>query len=40
MNEFLIIKNMKKFIMSLDNIIINYPRKENVIKDSGFRSSF
>lgn len=33
MNEFLIVKNMKQFIMSLDNIIINYPRKENVIKD-------
>ena len=33
MNDFLIVKNMKQFIMSLDNIIINYPRKENVIKD-------
>ena len=31
MNDFLIVKNMKQFIMSLDDIIVNYPRKENVI---------
>lgn len=30
---------MKQFIMSLDNIIINYPRKENVIKDRLFNDS-
>ena len=39
MNDFLIVKNMKQFIMSLDNIIINYPRKENVIKDRLFNDS-
>lgn len=30
---------MKRFIMSLDNIIINYPRKENVIKDRLYNDS-
>lgn len=39
MNNFLIIKYMKNFIMSLDNIVINYPRKENVIKDRLFNDS-
>ena len=39
MNDFLIIKNMKRFIMSLDDIIINYPRKENVIKDRLYNDS-
>ena len=32
-NNFLIIKEMKIFIRSIDNIIINYPRKELVIKN-------
>ena len=31
-NEFLIVKNMKIFINSIDNIIVNYPRKEMIIK--------
>ena len=39
MNNFLIVKNMKQFIMSLDEIIINYPRKENVIKDRLYNDS-
>lgn len=39
MNDFLIVKNMKQFIMSLDDIIVNYPRKENVIKDRLFNDS-
>lgn len=39
MNEFLIVKNMKQFIMSLGNIIINYPRKEHVFKDRLFNDS-
>lgn len=30
---------MKNFIMSLDNIVVNYPRKENVIKDRLFNDS-
>ena len=32
-NSFLIIKNMKVFIQSIDGIIINYPRKELIIKN-------
>ena len=32
-NNFLIIKEIKIFIRSIDNIIINYPRKELVIKN-------
>lgn len=41
MNEkFLIIKNMKEFIMSLDNIVINYPRCEYFIKDRLFKDSY
>ena len=39
MNDFLIVKNMKQFILSLDDIIVNYPRKENVIKDRLFNDS-
>ena len=39
MNDFLIVKNMKRFIMSLDKIVINYPRKENVIKDRLYNDS-
>ena len=38
-NDFLIVKNMKNFIMSLDNIVINYPRKEKVIKDKLYNDS-
>ena len=32
-NSFLIVKNMKVFIQSIDGIIINYPRKELIIKN-------
>lgn len=32
-NEFQIVKNMKIFINSIDNIIINYPKKEIIIKN-------
>lgn len=31
--EFLIAKNMKNFINSIENIVINYPKKELVIKN-------
>ena len=31
---------MKKFIMPLDNIVINYPRKDNAIKDRLFNDIF
>mgnify|MGYP003571545042 CR=1 FL=1 len=32
-DNFKIVKNLKNFINSLDNIIINYPRKELIIKN-------
>ena len=32
-NDFMIVKEMKLFIKSLDNIVINYPRKELIIKN-------
>ena len=32
-NNFKIVKNLKNFINSLDNIIINYPRSELIIKN-------
>lgn len=32
-NDFIIVRNMKKFISDLNNIIINYPRSEIVIKN-------
>lgn len=32
-DKFLIVKYMKQFILSLDEIIINYPNKEMVIKN-------
>lgn len=32
-SDFLIVKNMKIFIQSIDNIIVNYPKKEMIIKN-------
>lgn len=32
-DEFQIVKNMKIFINSIDNIVVNYPKKEAVIKN-------
>ena len=32
-NEFRIIKNMKQFILSLDILLINYPKSEKILKD-------
>ena len=32
-DKFLIVKYMKQFILSLDEIVINYPNKEMVIKN-------
>lgn len=32
-NEFRIVKNMKQFILSLDSILINYPKNEKILKD-------
>ncbi len=32
-SEFRIVTNMKKFILSLDSLIDNFPKKEKVLKD-------
>ena len=39
-NEFRIITNLKKFIISLDNILINFPKKEKVLKDKIKETSY
>ena len=38
-SEVLIVKNMKQFIQSIDNLVVNYPRKELVIKNRLFEDS-
>lgn len=37
--KFLIIKNIKKFILSLDDILINFPKKEFVTKDIFYKEA-
>ena len=32
-DRFLIVKNIKEFIFSIDNLVINLPRRELVIRD-------
>lgn len=32
-NDFIIIKNIKLFIYSLDSIIVNIPNRDKIIKD-------
>ena len=39
-NNFRLINNMKKFIFSLDNIIINFPKKDLVLKDKIYITSY
>ena len=31
-DKFIVIKKMKRFIISLNDILVNYPRKELVLK--------
>ena len=38
--EFRIVNNMKKFILSLDNILINFPKKEKILKDKIKKTSY
>ena len=38
--DFRLIKNMKKFIISLDDCIINFPKSEKVLKDSIYKTSY
>ena len=39
-DEFRIITNLKKFIISLDDILINFPKKEKVLKDKIKETSY
>lgn len=40
MNYFKIVKNIKLFIYSLDNIVINIPNKDKVIKEKLYNTSY
>lgn len=40
MNDFKIVKNIKLFIYSLDNIVINIPNKDRVIKEKLYNTSY
>lgn len=40
MNDFMIVKNIKSFIYSLDNIIINIPNRDRIIKDRLYNTSY
>lgn len=39
-NNFRLVNNMKNFIMSLDSFLINFPKKEKVLKDKMFTTSY
>ena len=39
-NEFRILKNLKEFILSLDDVIILFPKSEKVLKDKIKLTSF
>ena len=40
MNDFKTVKNIKLFIYSLDNIVINIPNKDKVIKEKLYNTSY
>ena len=40
MNDFKIVKNIKLFIYSTDNIVINIPNKDKVIKEKLYNTSY
>ena len=39
-DKFLIVKNMKEFIMSLDSIVINLPRKDFYMRDRFYEDTY
>ena len=39
-NEYLIVKNIKEFILSLDNFLSNYPRKEYELRNRLVNTSY
>ena len=40
MNDFMIMKNIKLFIYSLDGIVVNIPNKEKILKDRLYNDSY
>lgn len=40
MNDFMIIKNIKLFIYNLDNIVINIPNKDRILKDRLYNTNY
>ena len=40
MNDFMIMKNIKLFIYSLDGIAVNIPNKEKILKDRLYNDSY
>ena len=40
MNDFMIVKNIKLFIYNLDNIVINIPNKDRILKDRLYNTSY
>lgn len=40
MNDFMIVKNIKLFIFSLDDIVINIPNRDRIIKDRLYNTSY
>ncbi len=38
--EFRLVKNTKKFILSLDDLLINFPKNEKVLKDKIYLTSY
>ena len=39
-DKFIVIKKMKRFIISLNDILVNYPRKELVLKTRIINTSY
>lgn len=40
MNDFMIVKNIKLFIYNLDNIVVNIPNRDKIIKDRLYNTSY
>lgn len=39
-NDFMIVKNIKRFIYSLDSVVINIPNRDKLIKDRLYNTSY
>ena len=40
MNDFMIVKNIKLFIYNSDNIVVNIPNKDRILKDRLYDTSY